>query len=54
MTRGAVHPLLDGRILAGGYHCSRYKLNAGGPTPEMLETVIADVVRRLGEQAITR
>ncbi len=45
---GAVHPLPGGRILADSYHCSRYNLNTGRLTPEMFETVIADVVRRLG------
>lgn len=48
MTRGAVHPLPDGRILADSYHCSRYNLNTGRLTPEMFDTVIAGVVRRLG------
>ncbi len=54
MTRGAVHPMPDGRTLADSYHCSRYNLNTRRLTPEMFEAVIADVVQRLGDSAIRR
>lgn len=44
---GVVHALPDGRFLADSYHCSRYNTNTGRLTPEMFQSVFAEVRRRL-------
>ena len=44
---GAVHELTDGLLLANSYHVSRYNTSTRKLTPEMFETVVLDVVRRL-------
>ena len=44
---GAVHELSDGLLLADSYHVSRYNTSTRKLTPEMFETVVLDVARRL-------
>ncbi|QKV18489.1 uracil-DNA glycosylase [Oricola thermophila] len=38
---------IDGISIVSSYHCSRYNTNTGVLTPEMFETVFADVQRKL-------
>jgi len=40
---GALHQLPNGITLADSYHCSRYNVNTRVLTPEMFETVVANV-----------
>ncbi len=38
-AHGAVHHMLDGRIVLDSYHCSRYNVNTGRLTVDMLDAV---------------
>ena len=38
-AHGAVHQMLDGRVVIDSYHCSRYNQNTGRITPEMFAAV---------------
>ena len=38
-AHGAVHHMLDGRVVIDSYHCSRYNQNTGRITVEMFEAV---------------
>ncbi len=38
-AHGAEHRMLDGRLVLDSYHCSRYNVNTGRLTAEMLEAV---------------
>jgi uracil-DNA glycosylase len=40
-AHGAVHQMLDGRMIIDSYHCSRYNQNTGRITVEMFEGVFA-------------
>jgi uracil-DNA glycosylase len=40
-AHGAVHQMLDGRVLIDSYHCSRYNVNTGRLTVEKFEAVFA-------------
>jgi uracil-DNA glycosylase len=43
-AHGAVHRMLDGRVLIDSYHCSRYNQNTGRLTAEMFESVFAKAI----------
>jgi uracil-DNA glycosylase len=43
-AHGAVHQMLDGRVVIDSYHCSRYNQNTGRITVEMFEAVFAVAV----------
>lgn len=43
-AHGAVHPMLDGRIVLDSYHCSRYNVNTGRLTVDMLDAVFERAV----------
>ena len=43
----AFHHLIDGRILANSYHCSRYNTNTGRLTEQMFEDVFEGICERL-------
>jgi len=45
---GEVHELPDGLLLADSYHVSRYNTNTGRLTTEMFETVVGNLMKRLG------
>ncbi len=45
---GAIHELPDGLLLANSYHVSRYNTSTRRLTTDMFETVIFEVVQRLG------
>ncbi|MGD9613898.1 MAG: uracil-DNA glycosylase [Alphaproteobacteria bacterium] len=47
-AHGALRKLPDGTLLADSYHCSRLNTNTGVLTPQMFETVIANLAERLG------
>ncbi|MBU8546905.1 uracil-DNA glycosylase [Roseomonas sp. ROY-5-3] len=47
-AHGAMHALPDGTLLADSYHVSRYNTNTGRLTTEMFESVVAEILRRLG------
>ena len=56
-ARMADHPFghghssdLNGIRIFSSYHCSRYNVNTGRLTPEMLETVFAEVEAYLGRR----
>lgn len=44
---GACHELPGGQVLFDSYHCSRYNTNTRRLTPEMFDTVVAAIVRRI-------
>ena len=46
---GAVHELPGGLWLADSYHCSRYNTNTGRLTPEMFESVFAELRARFSD-----
>ncbi len=48
---GRRHPVDDGLSLYDSYHCSRYNTNTGRLTPEMFESVLADIRRTLDAPA---
>jgi uracil-DNA glycosylase family 4 len=48
---GAIHDLPDGLLLANSYHVSRYNTSTRRLTVEMFESVMFDVLRRLGTTA---
>ncbi len=50
-SHGAVHALPDGLLLADSYHVSRYNTSTRRLTTEMFVAVVADLVRRLAEEA---
>lgn len=41
-AHGAVHHMLDGRVVIDSYHCSRYNQNTGRLTVEMFDKVFAE------------
>ena len=43
-AHGAVHHMLDGRVVIDSYHCSRYNQNTGRITPEMFEAVFESAI----------
>jgi uracil-DNA glycosylase family 4 len=45
---GAIHELPDGTMLANSYHVSRYNTSTKRLTTEMFETVVRDLLTRLG------
>lgn len=46
-AHGAVHQMLDGRLVIDSYHCSRYNQNTGRLTVEMFEAVFAAALGQL-------
>ncbi len=46
---GALHRLPGGLWLADSYHCSRYNTNTGRLTPEMFESVFAELRARFSD-----
>jgi uracil-DNA glycosylase family 4 len=47
-AHGAVHPLPNGMSLVDSYHVSRLNTNTGRLTIPMFDSVIADIIARLG------
>jgi uracil-DNA glycosylase family 4 len=48
---GAIHELPDGLLLADSYHVSRYNTSTGRLTPEMFETVLFALLKRLNAES---
>jgi uracil-DNA glycosylase len=46
---GEIHTLPDGLLLADSYHVSRYNTSTRKLTPEMFESVIANILERLNQ-----
>jgi uracil-DNA glycosylase family 4 len=47
-AHGATHALPGGLLLADSYHVSRYNTQTGRLTTEMFESVVEEVLRRVG------
>ena len=45
-AHGAVHQMLDGRVVIDSYHCSRYNQNTGRLTAAMFEAVFEKALAR--------